>query len=112
MATITFSLFALATAIIGILFHYCEGRRRDFETALHKNVSAYFGNRNWSSPEIIAELKRYLTLNIDHIQKKKFAALIKDYYKILRDLTILKIILFINVVFIIAFALYTLTQAF
>ena len=107
----TIFLLTVTTAIIGLFFNYCHNKLRDFEGELPKKVSYYFGNKNWAASEIIKELKRRQTLNIEESEKRKFAIWIKEYHSFINNFSIIKIFLFIDIIFIIVFAIYNMRQS-
>ena len=111
MFAISIFLFTVTTAIIGLFFNYCHSRMRDFEGELPKKVSYYFGNASkLATTNIITELKRRLTLNIEKSERNKYTEWLKEYNSVLRDMLIVKVLLIVDILFIIAFAIYNMGQ--
>ena len=111
MFAISIFLFTVTTAIIGLLFNYCHNRLRDFEGELPKKVSYYFGNASrLSTADIITELRRRLTLNIQESERNKYTEWLKEYDSFIRDMLIVKMLLIVDIFFIIAFAVYNMRQ--
>lgn len=111
MFAMSIFLFTVTTAIIGLLFNYCHIRLRGFEGELPKKISYYFGNASrLSTADIITELRRRLTLNIQESERNKYTEWLKEYDSFIRDMLIVKMLLIVDIFFIIAFAVYNMRQ--
>ncbi|OGW82910.1 MAG: hypothetical protein A2987_05335 [Omnitrophica bacterium RIFCSPLOWO2_01_FULL_45_10] len=111
MFVISISFFAITTGIIGVLLNYCHNRLRDFEAELPRKISYHFGNSSrLSTADIITELKRRLTLNIQESESGKYTEWLKEYNSLIRDMLIVKTLLIGDIVLITIYAVYSMLQ--
>ena len=111
MFAVSIFLFTVTTAIIGTFFNYCPNRLRGFEEELPKKINYYFSNSaRLATTDIITELKRRLNLNIQKSERNKYTEWLKEYDSFIRDMLIVKMLLIIDIFFIITFAIYNMRQ--